>query len=32
MKYFIILLSFLCFAGCEKKSSEKKISEKEKKY
>jgi ABC-type amino acid transport substrate-binding protein len=31
MQYFIILLSFLLFTGCEKKSSEKDISEKEKK-
>lgn len=31
MRYFIILLSFLLFIGCEKKSSEKDLSEKEKK-
>lgn len=31
MQYFIILLSFLLFTGCEKKPSEKDISEKEKK-
>ncbi len=31
MQYFVVLLSFLLFIGCEKKSSEKDISEKEKK-
>ena len=31
MQYFIILISFLLFTGCEEKSSDKDISEKEKK-